>query len=170
MVICIALGILVWEGFAYFFFWFCDNPMESFRFSINVFGFNLGFLFGGVVMLKLGVIVLQLFRQDTPEVQNMVGFLAFIVFLVQSRVFSPEPFHPVEGKKGEWATGGVMSETFKDLLYWAGFVPHYFLVVYTLTTTRWVYEMVKMGSQAALRRGSVVVSYDAGAGGEKKVQ
>jgi len=30
-------------------------------------------------MAKLGVIILQLFTHDTPEVQNMVGFLAPIV-------------------------------------------------------------------------------------------
>jgi hypothetical protein len=95
----------------------------SSRFDISVFGHDVGFLFGGVVMAKLGVIVLQvtlpcshsntqndqvangqsrrphlvpsfrrdeprsdiwhlggrgrwrrqLFKQDTPEVQNMVG-------------------------------------------------------------------------------------------------
>jgi len=37
---------------------------------------------------------MQLFRHHSPDVQNMVGFLAFIVFLVQVCVFVRLLGHP----------------------------------------------------------------------------
>jgi len=65
------------------------TPSGSCSFKVVVLGHDLGWMFGGVIMAKTVVVVCQLCRSESPEVQNMVGFLAFIVYLVQSRVFSP---------------------------------------------------------------------------------
>jgi hypothetical protein len=40
---------------------------------MQVLDYDIGSIFGGVVMVKLGSILLQLFRNHSPDVQNMVN-------------------------------------------------------------------------------------------------
>eukprot|EP00292_Cryptomonas_paramecium_P014350 CAMPEP_0113663072 /NCGR_PEP_ID=MMETSP0038_2-20120614/931_1 /TAXON_ID=2898 /ORGANISM="Cryptomonas paramecium" /LENGTH=139 /DNA_ID=CAMNT_0000578043 /DNA_START=477 /DNA_END=896 /DNA_ORIENTATION=- /assembly_acc=CAM_ASM_000170 len=130
-------------------------------------------------MTKLGVIVLQLFKQDTPEVQNMVGFLAFIVFLVQSRIFAPINFEgrPLSvaaetGAEGSAPTpepesNPVQSGGHSQFLEFGrsmGPLPHFLLLVYLLGIVRWAYHSVHKVSAVLLRRWTLVVSRSPSAG------
>ncbi|EKX49815.1 hypothetical protein GUITHDRAFT_135528 [Guillardia theta CCMP2712] len=132
----------------------CGESLDSFRFVIVMFGHDLGYLFGGVIMAKTFVIIFQLFKQDRPEVQNMVGFLAFIVFLVQSRVFSPG----TDGSdRKEMAEGN--SDIMKEFKLLQHYAPHYFLVVYAATTTKWYFSIVQELAARAMRTATVVEEY-----------
>lgn len=179
----ISLGALVWEVLARLFVSLCNESDDSFRFAIRVMGTDIGFLFGGVIMAKIGVIILQLFKHDTPEVQNMVGFLAFIVFLVQSRVFAPvqpsllnstaaaaaaavvgEEGGGGRGERGasEGGEGGHERGASEVGIYLIQlYAPHYFLAVYTATTFRWCFSVVSRVAVWAQRTATTVESFKA---------
>eukprot|EP00286_Rhodomonas_abbreviata_P017618 CAMPEP_0181316530 /NCGR_PEP_ID=MMETSP1101-20121128/15945_1 /TAXON_ID=46948 /ORGANISM="Rhodomonas abbreviata, Strain Caron Lab Isolate" /LENGTH=402 /DNA_ID=CAMNT_0023423785 /DNA_START=174 /DNA_END=1382 /DNA_ORIENTATION=- len=165
----IAAGAVVWEVLARLFV--ANESQDNFRFAIRVMGQDIGFVFGGVIMAKIGVIILQLFKHDTPEVQNMVGFLAFIVFLVQSRVFAPSSpipsnssssalhFEACEAEEGGRLEHEAVTEAGIHIIQ--RYAPHYFLAVYTATTFRWCFSIVSRMAVWAQRTATTVESFRA---------
>ena len=158
LVAFISLGRAVWDGWTVFFGAVCNEPEDSFRFVIEVLDYDLGFMFGGVIMAKLGMILFHSIRYQSPDVQNSVGFLSFIVFLVQSRAFAPNA-RAFPDPRQVWALArerdrgidlinraGSVTEpervTFTQLHMIFKYAPHYLLTVYTLSLLRWCRTVV----------------------------
>ncbi|KAJ1471208.1 hypothetical protein T484DRAFT_1845058 [Baffinella frigidus] len=176
----ISAGTVVWECLAHLFVSVCAyETLDSFRFKVVVLGHDLGWMFGGVIMAKWVTIICQLCRQDSPEVQNMVGFLAFIVYrvgflafivyMVQSRVFSPL----LDPPDAEPAIVKSLEDLF-DIRTLQRYAPHYFFAVYTATTSRdrvhyhhhlqiattsrWCFSVVRQLAVRAMRVATLVES------------